>query len=176
MTYFLKICYFLEGWTPLEFHKHQYGFDPIICHLGSGPNSPLLSSTGSMKNRAVTHKAKTGLEIREVSGERYPTHQRYIFHTPKRILTCVLQQNGIVRWQTEFLVIKENQMEIFCTVCAIPIWMEATPGGGGRKTQSLTQDTDESSSLEFALRYQQPGLQTFKQQDFIFSALWRSRI
>ncbi len=114
MTYFLEK--YAGGLTPLEFHK-QYGFDPIIWPFAFRPYAPAKQYLDEKTGLLCSENWR--LEIREVSGERYPT-QRYIFHTPKKDLTCVLQQNGIVRWQTEFLIKEKSDMEIFAQYAPHP--------------------------------------------------------
>lgn len=114
MDYFLNK--YAGGLEPLEFHK-QYGFDPIVWPYKLKPidanNEYLDETTGLLCSD------NWRLEVQDVPNQQYPT-QRYIFHTPKGDLSCVLQQNGIVRWQTEHLIKEKKDIEIFATYVPHP--------------------------------------------------------
>lgn len=112
--------YFLEkyagGVSPLEFHK-QFGFDPIVWPVAIKPDA----ASGQYIDPQSGLLCSNDWQVRVINmeGERYPT-QRYIFHTPKKDLSCVLQQNGVISWQTEFPVKEKADMDIIARYAPHP--------------------------------------------------------
>lgn len=72
-------------------------------------------------NTTYTEQQKENWRIEKtaVEGEQYPT-DRYYFHTPKKTLSLVVQNNGVNSWITEHLIKDKNDIEIIAEYLPSP--------------------------------------------------------
>lgn len=104
--------YFLDkyagGMDGFDFHK-DFGFDPIVWVLPIKPDESANQYID--KETGMLCSDEWRVETEEIPGQTYHT-RRFTIHTPKKDLTCILQNNEITQWQTELLVKDKSDMEI----------------------------------------------------------------